>query len=163
MTLGALEPKFWANFCRSVNREDLIARQFDDGERRESLFEEVRAIFRSRAQAEWVALVRDADCCCEPVLSMAEAFEHAQTLARGMVRELEHPAAGKVKQLGFAYKLSDTPPRTSRPSPALGEHTDELLADLGVSQEERERLRKSGIIRAGDASAGKVEDPVLRV
>jgi crotonobetainyl-CoA:carnitine CoA-transferase CaiB-like acyl-CoA transferase len=163
MTLGALEPKFWANFCRAVSREDLIARQFDDGERRESLFEEVQAIFKSRAQAEWVELMRDADCCCEPVLSMAEAFEHAQTLAREMVREAQHPTAGDIKQLGFAYKLSDTPPRVSQPSPALGEHTEELLSSLGIDRDERERLRKSGIIRAGDASAGKVEAPVLRV
>ena len=163
MTLGALEPKFWANFCRSVGRDDLIARQFDEGERRENLFEEVRAIFKSRAQSEWVALVRDADCCCEPVLSMAEAFEHAQTLAREMVRETQHPTAGNIKQLGFSYKLSDTPPRAYRPSPALGEHTEELLAALGISGEERERLRKSGVIRTDDASAGKVEGPVLRV
>jgi crotonobetainyl-CoA:carnitine CoA-transferase CaiB-like acyl-CoA transferase len=163
MTLGALEPKFWANFCRSVGREDLVARQFDEGAGRESLFEEVRAIFKSRAQAEWVELMRDADCCCEPVLSMAEAFEHAQTLARGMVREAGHPASGNVKQLGFAYKLSDTPPSASRPSPALGEHTEDLLADLGIGQEERERLRKSGVIRTGEAGAGKIEDPVLRV
>src|SRR5215211_3041148 len=85
MTLGALEPKFWANFCRRVSREELIARQFDEGERRESLFEEVRAIFKSRSQSEWVELVREADCCSEPVLSMAEAFEHAQTRAREMV------------------------------------------------------------------------------
>ncbi|HVG20524.1 MAG TPA: CaiB/BaiF CoA-transferase family protein, partial [Blastocatellia bacterium] len=145
MTLGALEPKFWANFCRRVGREDLIARQFDEGERREGLFEEVRAIFKSRAQSEWVELMRDADCCCEPVLPMSEAFEHAQALAREMVREAEHPTAGYIKQLGFAYKLSDTPPRTSRPSPALGEHTEELLADIGIGREERERLRKSGI------------------
>lgn len=163
MTLGALEPKFWADFCRRVNREDLIARQFDDGERRENLFEEVRAIFKSRTQSEWVALVRDADCCCEPVLSMAEAFEHAQTLAREMVREAEHLTAGKINQLGFAYKLNDTPPRISRPSPALGEHTEELLAALGIDEQERHRLGKSGVIRTNDASAGKAEDPVLRV
>jgi crotonobetainyl-CoA:carnitine CoA-transferase CaiB-like acyl-CoA transferase len=163
MTLGALEPKFWANFCRTVSREDLTARQFDDGERRESLFEEVRGIFKSRTQDEWVAIVRDADCCCEPVLSMAEAFEHAQTLAREMVRELEHPTAGNIKQLGFAYKMSDTPPRISQPSPALGEHTEELLAALDINQQERERLRESGVIRSDDADAGKVEAPVLRV
>jgi crotonobetainyl-CoA:carnitine CoA-transferase CaiB-like acyl-CoA transferase len=87
MTLGALEPKFWANFCRKVDREDLVTRQFDSGEQRTSLFEEVRATFRSRTQTEWIELMVDADCCCEPVLSMSEAFEHAQTRAREMVRQ----------------------------------------------------------------------------
>jgi crotonobetainyl-CoA:carnitine CoA-transferase CaiB-like acyl-CoA transferase len=168
MTLGALEPKFWANFCRRVSREDLIGRQFDEGERRENLFEEVRDIFKSRSQSEWVELVREADCCCEPVLSMAEAFEHAQTLARQMVRVYEHPAAGQIKQLGFAHKPSDTPQRVTHAPPALGEHTKELLSALGISEEERERLRASGVIGEGDRgdvdrSAGKVEKPVLRV
>ena len=70
--------------------------------------------------------MRDADCCCEPVLSMTEAFDHAQARAREMVREVE---AAKFKQLGFAYKMSDTPPRETSSSPSLGEHTDELLAE----------------------------------
>jgi len=143
MTLGALEPKFWANFCRKVERENLVSRQFDSAERRAHLFEEVRAIFKSRTQAEWVDLMRDADCCCEPVLSMSKAFEHAQTRAREMVREAE---GSNIKQLGFAYKMSDTPPREASRAPALGEHTAELLAAVGISKEERDRLSKAGII-----------------
>src|SRR5215470_3410220 len=87
MSLGALEPKFWAGFCSRVGREDLIGRQFDEGGRREELFAEVRAIFKSKTQDEWVEFMRDADACCEPVLSLAEAFAHAQTRAREMVIE----------------------------------------------------------------------------
>lgn len=142
MTLGALEPKFWVNFCRKVEREDLIARQFDAGERRANLFEEVRAIFKSRTQSEWIELMRDADCCCEPVLSVSEAFEHAQTRAREMVRQ----SSSITDQLGFSYKLSDTPPRETSPAPALGEHTAEILAAVGISTEERKRLSEAGII-----------------
>ena len=142
MTLGALEQKFWANFCRKVNREDLIARQFDAGERRANLFEEVRAVFRSRKQSEWIDLMRDADCCCEPVLSMSEAFDHVQTRAREMVCEI----GASNKQLGFAYKMSGTPPRGAFRAPELGEHTAELLAAVGISKEERDRLSQSGII-----------------
>jgi crotonobetainyl-CoA:carnitine CoA-transferase CaiB-like acyl-CoA transferase len=149
MTLGALEPKFWANFCKRVGREDLIARQFDDGPRREQLFEEVRAIFKSKTQREWVELLESADCCSEPALSMTEAFEHAQTRAREMIRELDACEEESVKQLGFSYKLSDTPPRMKHDSPALGQHTDELLAEAGVSQQERERLKDEGIIVIG--------------
>jgi crotonobetainyl-CoA:carnitine CoA-transferase CaiB-like acyl-CoA transferase len=146
MTLGALEPKFWANFCKRVGRDDLIARQFDDGRRREDLFEEVRAIFKSKTQGEWAELLGGADCCAEPALSMSEAFAHAQTLAREMVRELDVPGQEGVKQLGFAYKLSDTPPRMGHDSPGLGQHTDELLAELGLSRQERERLNDEGVI-----------------
>jgi len=66
MTLGALEPKFWSNFCRTVEREDLVSRQFDSGVERESLFDEVRAIFKSRTRYDWIEMMRNADCCCEP-------------------------------------------------------------------------------------------------
>jgi crotonobetainyl-CoA:carnitine CoA-transferase CaiB-like acyl-CoA transferase len=163
MTLGALEPKFWENFCRRVGREDLIASQFDEGPQREALFDEVRAIFRSRTQSEWIELMRDADSCCEPVLAIAEAFEHAQTLAREMVREIEHPTAGRSSSLGFAYKLSETPARLSRPSPALGEHTNELLAEIGITGAERDRLLRSNVLRASDIKPSEIEEPNLRV
>ncbi|MEK6286403.1 MAG: CoA transferase [Acidobacteriota bacterium] len=143
MTLGALEPKFWANFCRKAGRDDLVARQFDSGAQRDTLFEAVRAIFKSRTQSEWVELMRDADCCCEPVLSMTEAFEHQQTRAREMVGEVD---GARFRQLGFSYKMSDTPPRDKNAAPALGENTAELLAAAGISKEERDRLSKAGII-----------------
>jgi crotonobetainyl-CoA:carnitine CoA-transferase CaiB-like acyl-CoA transferase len=143
MTLGALEPKFWANFCRKVDRDDLVSRQFDSGEQREDLFAEVRRIFKSRSQYEWIELMRDADCCCEPVLSMAEAFEHAQTRAREMIRK----SSGLTDQLGFSYKLSETTLREVSPAPELGEHTDELLTGIGVAEDERKRLRAAGVIK----------------
>ena len=133
MTLGALEPKFWAGFCLKVGREDLVSRQFDSADRRANLFEEVRAIFKSRTRSEWIELMRDADCCCEPVLTLSEAFEHPQTRAREMVRDAGH---SNIKQLGFAYKMSDTPPRETSRAPALGENTAELLDACGISEEE---------------------------
>jgi crotonobetainyl-CoA:carnitine CoA-transferase CaiB-like acyl-CoA transferase len=143
MTLGALEPKFWANFCRKVGREDLIARQYDSGEQRDNLFETVRGVFKSKTRAEWVELMRDADCCCEPVLSMSEAFAHPQTLEREMARRAD---GATFDQLGFAYKMSQTPPRDASSAPGLGEQTDELLAELGISDNERALLRNAGVI-----------------
>ena len=147
MTLGALEPKFWANFCKRVGREEWIARQFDDGERRENLFAEVRAVFKARPRSEWVELMRDADCCCEPVLAMSEALAHAQTAAREMVGQVMTSSGEPVAQLGPPYKLSDTPPQMRAGAPALGEHTDELLEALGIRAPERERLRAAGVIQ----------------
>lgn len=149
MSLGALEPKFWQGFCRHVVREDLIERQYDDRERREDLFNEVRTIFKSRTQAEWVEFMRDADACCEPVLSMEEAFVHPQAVAREMVMEAQHPTEGRVHQLGFPVKLSETPPRVTLQSPGYGEHTDEVLAELGLSDDEIKSLKDSGAVKAG--------------
>jgi alpha-methylacyl-CoA racemase len=143
MTLGALEPKFWANFCRKIGREDLVSRQFDSDERRDDLFEQVRAIFKSRTQADWIGTMRDADCCCEPVLSMREAFQHEQTRARGMVQDF----GAAINQLAPAYKMSDGHLPSFEPAPTLGQHTDELLAEIGISENERAILRNAGVIR----------------
>jgi len=144
MTLGALEPKFWANFCIRIGREDLVSRQYDSGEQKENLFEELRTIFQSRSQSEWVELMSAADCCCEPVLSMTEAFEHPQAVAREMVRH----STGITDQLGYSYKLSDTALAETRSAPKLGEHTSELLAEIGFTKEERKRLSDAGVILA---------------
>src|SRR5262249_39603618 len=139
MTLGALEPKFWANFCLAIQREDLISRQFDE-EKREELFADVRGVFKSRTQSERVVLMKDPQFCCGPVLSMDEAFLHARTIAREMVRE-----AGGIKQLGFSYKMSDTPSGDWIATPSLGQHTDGLLAEIGLEETERSKLRASGV------------------
>jgi alpha-methylacyl-CoA racemase len=147
MTLGALEPKFWANFCTVVGRADLIAGQFADGEARAALFAEVTGIFKSHTREEWIERMRHADCCCEPVLSLGEAFEHEQAKARQMVLEVQSATAGIVKQLGFAYKLSDTPPSINSHSPELGEDTGDLLAELGYSEDERKQLETTGVVQ----------------
>ena len=155
MTLGALEPKFWANFCRAVGREELIARQFDEGERRDDLFKEVASIFNSRSQADWTELMRDADCCCEPVLSLTEAFAHEQTRARELIREVGRDTSSVTDQLGFSYKLSETPPRETRPAPALGENTIALLDELRIGEDERVRLRDSGVVVIPDSPSAR--------
>lgn len=80
-----------------------------------------------------------------------------------MVHEIEHPVAGAIKQLGFVPKLSDTAARVERASPALGEQTDELLAEIGVSEAEREQLYKSGIARRAEAGGREPDAPPLRV
>ncbi|HVF88716.1 MAG TPA: CoA transferase, partial [Blastocatellia bacterium] len=158
MTLSALEPKFWESFCRRAGREDLIARQFEEGEGRDSLFEELRLIFKSRSQAEWVESMGEGETCCEPVLSLSEAFDHPQTRARGNVRDFDPSPQEKHKQLGFAYRMSDTPLRMRLPAPALGQHTNEILADLGLGEEERERLSADRVVRQAGAGRQKGDE-----
>jgi crotonobetainyl-CoA:carnitine CoA-transferase CaiB-like acyl-CoA transferase len=115
VSVGALEPTFWAAFCRGVGRPDLIEHQFDaPGSEAHAA---VEAICASRTRAEWDAFNAEHDCCVEPVLELDEALADAQ--ARGMV-------AGSV--LGNPIRLSETPADPFRgPPPGLGEHTDELL------------------------------------
>jgi alpha-methylacyl-CoA racemase len=156
VTLGALEPKFWQAWCRGVGREDLIERQFErPGSEAHA---EVERIFLERTREDWREFASRHDCCLEPVLDLDEALDSELVRAREMVVKLEQPGAGAVKQLGLPVKLSRTPGGVQGPAPALGEHTDEVLAALGYSEERGEELKQAGAVAGppvGSASAGR--------
>jgi alpha-methylacyl-CoA racemase len=150
VTLGALEPKFWQAWCRGVGRDDLVERQFERPG--SAAHREVEAIFAVRTRAEWHAFAEVHDCCLEPVLELDEALGSELARARDMVVELEQPGAARpVRLLGAPIKLSRTPADPHRlPGPALGEHTREVLAALGYSERDIDRLHESGAV-AGPA------------
>jgi alpha-methylacyl-CoA racemase len=142
VTLGALEPKFWQEWCRGVGREDLIDKQFErPGSEAHG---EVERIFLERSRAEWHAFAEEHDCCLEPVLDLDEALGSELVRAREMIVELDQPGADGVRLLGVPVKLSRTPGAPAGPAPALGEHTREVLAGLGYGDEEIDSLLESG-------------------
>ncbi len=144
VTLGALEPKFWQEWCRGVDREDLIERQFDPPG--SEAHAEVERIFAERTRAEWEAFAAEHDCCLEPVLGLDEALASELTRAREMVVEVDQPGAGAVSLLGVPVKLDRTPGAPAGPGPSLGADTAAVLEELGLSSEERERLVASGAV-----------------
>ncbi|MDE3229620.1 MAG: CoA transferase, partial [Chloroflexota bacterium] len=144
VTLGALEPKFWAEFCQRVGRPDLIARQFPrDAAERDAVIAEVAALFRSRPRAEWLALLADADACLGPVNTLAEAFADPQIVARGVIGR---PAEGGKPMLRSVPLLSATPARLLGGAPALGADTAAALAEVGYTQAEIAALHDEGAI-----------------
>src|SRR5262249_18286742 len=146
VTLGALEPKFWANFCRLVGREDLVAVQYAEGEARDRAEAEVRAIFRTKTRDEWVRLLQSDDVCAGPVLGMDEVVRDPQLTARGLFQAVRHPLLGVIPQVAFPVKLSETPGRVDSPPPALGADTEAVLAELGYDAEAVAALRRQGAI-----------------
>jgi crotonobetainyl-CoA:carnitine CoA-transferase CaiB-like acyl-CoA transferase len=106
----------------------------------------VAAVFAARTRAEWEAFGAEHDCCLEPVLALDEALESELVRARQMVVELEQPGVERpVRLLGAPVKLSGTPADPiRRPGPALGEHTDAVLAEAGYAAEEIAALRADG-------------------
>jgi alpha-methylacyl-CoA racemase len=144
VTLGALEPKFFAAFCDGVGRPELKEKQFEGPGT--AAHAAVEAIFLERTRDEWAAFADANDCCLEPVLEVEEALDSELVRARAMVIEFEQPGAGRVKGLGMPVKLSRTPGRVRSGGPALGEHTEEVLAEAGFGVEEVAALVASGAV-----------------
>jgi len=146
ITIGALEPKFWESFCRGVGREDLVAGQFEPPG--SETHRAVEAVVAARTRAEWTAFAAEHDCCIEPVLDLDEVLDSEHVRAREMVVELDQPGAERpVRQLGVPVKLSRTPGQPARrPGPALGEHTEEVLLELGFGSEEIRALFEAGVV-----------------
>jgi alpha-methylacyl-CoA racemase len=159
VTLGALEPKFWRAWCLGVGREDLVDHAFDPPG--SDTHRAVTEIFASRTREQWRQFASEHDCCLEPVLELDEALNSELVAAREMVVELDQPGAAEpVKVLGAPLKLSRTPADPVRaPGPGLGEHTGEVLAAAGFSDEEIAALHEAGAV-AGPA--GSVRGSFLR-
>jgi crotonobetainyl-CoA:carnitine CoA-transferase CaiB-like acyl-CoA transferase len=155
VTLGALEPKFWSAFCLGVGREDLVEHAFDPpGSEAHAV---VCEIFAARTRVQWRQFASEHDCCLEPVLELDEALQSELVAAREMVVELAQPGATEpVRLLGLPIKLSRTPGDPTRaPGPALGEHTEEVLAGAGFTPEEIAALEQAGAVAGrADAPAG---------
>ena len=134
VTCGALEPKFWRNFCEGVERPDLIDKQFVSPDSDE--WRPIAEIFRSRTREEWRAFNDEHDAMIEPVLDLDEALDSELVREREMVIEMEQPDLGPVRLLGLPIKLSRTPGDAARPAPALGEHTEQVLREAGLGDEE---------------------------
>ncbi len=159
VSLGALEPKFWAAFCRGVGREDLVDHAFDppgsDAHR------SVAEVFAQRTREQWRQFASEHDCCLEPVLELDEALDSELVAAREMVVKLDQPGAQRpVRLLGAPFKLSRTPADPTRaPGPALGEHTAEVLAAAGYTEPEIAALHECAAV-AGPA--GSVQGSFLQ-
>lgn len=124
MAVAPLEPKFWEAFCRGIGHPELVARHYDVSARAQ-VFETIRSTIASKTRAEWEAIFAGIDACVTPVLSIEESHER-----------FGDPMARNPLQSNFPAERGETP--------GLGEHFDDAAGVLGLSREERQRLRKSG-------------------
>lgn len=141
MAVGALEPRFWEVLCDTIGRPHLKARHDVAGAEAEAVRAEVAAVFAAEPQAHWVKMFADVDCCVTPVLTIGEALRDPQFLARGMAVE-----ADDMVQLALPLKLDDCPFSVERAAPSAGEHSEEILRELGYDAGAIAALRAGGVI-----------------
>ena len=134
MSVGSLEPKFWQSLCRTLGRNDLIEGTVLP-ENPEDVKRQLREIFRTRTKEEWIRVFSEADACVQPVLDLKEALrDDPQIREREMVVEVEMPLQEgiRVRQMGTAIKLSETPCEYHFAGYPLGYHTREIIEQLGL-------------------------------
>ena len=127
------DARFATNAARVVNRE--VIDQLVD------------AAVGRHPTAWWIEHLRAANVACGAVNSVEAALADAQTEARQMVLPIAHPTAEGLRTLGFPFKMTDTPPVVTRPPPRLGEHTDEVLAELHYDAQARRLLMENGVVK----------------
>jgi crotonobetainyl-CoA:carnitine CoA-transferase CaiB-like acyl-CoA transferase len=150
-TVGANNDKLFEAFCAAIERPDLAAdvRFLGVRERmrhRDALIQAIEATTARATRAHWLRRLDAAGVPAGPINTYAEALADPQTLARGMIVDLDHPGAGPIKALGVPVKLSDTPGAVDRAAPLLGQDNAAVLAELGYSEAEQRTLKDKGVI-----------------
>ena len=144
ISFGGLEPQFFANFCRTIGRPDLIESGVAP-QNLEEVKQEVRDIILTKTRDEWMDIFDNTDACVEPVLSLSEALNDSHTKKRNMVVELDLPWGGKMRQLASPIKFSGTPQEYEKAGVPAGTHTKEILRELGYADGDIDEFEKEGL------------------
>jgi formyl-CoA transferase/CoA:oxalate CoA-transferase len=145
----------WERFCRVLGIEDTLARDArfstnaDRVAHRGELIPQLEDILATRPAAYWLEQLRGADVPAGLVQSVEEAFADPQTVARRLVVELEHSRIGVARSIANPARLGSTPPAYRLAPPALGEHTRQILGELGLLHDEIEWAIADGSVAAG--------------
>ena len=146
IALGALEEKFWQNFCLAIDREDLLEGDHQDLARQDALKKELAAIFATRDADQWQTLLAGRDTCCEVLRTMTEVHADPHFRERGMFWRLPLENGGELVQTNCAVMVDGSKPDEHRPAPKLGQHTDQILNDLGYDQDSISTLRERRVV-----------------
>jgi crotonobetainyl-CoA:carnitine CoA-transferase CaiB-like acyl-CoA transferase len=152
IVIGAGTNKLYRDMCLAMRLDDLrqdprYATNQDRVLRRDELVPKLSEVMKTKTTAEWLLIFEAGDVPCAPVNEMHDALHEPQLAANGMIQEIDHPAIGKLHVTGSAFKFSEMHCDIRRHPPMLGEHTEQVLADvLNYSQEEIGRLRADAVI-----------------
>ena len=143
--------RIWERFCRACGLERLLADPAyasakARSDNRDRLGEEIDAALAAEDSASWIARFNEAGVPCGPIYAIDEMFADPQVAHLGLTARVSSPHLGELEMLAQPVRLSRTPSRVERHPPAVGEHTDEVLRELGCSAEEIAELRREGVL-----------------
>jgi crotonobetainyl-CoA:carnitine CoA-transferase CaiB-like acyl-CoA transferase len=150
LSLAPPDP-YWPTFCRAIGRGELEKdSRFDTVESRmenqPALFHLLEEVFRERTLSEWKERFDKLDLLWSPIQSPKEVLADPQVIENDMIVPFDHPEFGPIRVMSNPVKLSQTPATIRRPAPEFGQHTEEVLLELGYSWEDIEQFRTGGII-----------------
>ncbi len=152
IAIAHLDPeRHWPLVCKALELEELVDDpRFNSVKARGQNARELVAIFdqkfATKTRDEWLEILNKARCICTPVQSPLEVSQDPQALANNYFIDVDHPAWGKIKMVGFPWNFSDTPAAWRREAPGFGQHTAEVLKELGYDDDEIARLKEQGAI-----------------
>src|SRR5215471_6711895 len=146
--LGAANQANWHKLCDAIGRADLLedprfGTNSDRTANQAELARILETVFAGKPVDHWMAALGESGVPVGPVYNLNQVYNDPQVIARDMSVEIEHPAAGSTRVIGVPVKLSATPGRIRRPAPMLGEHTDQILAEIGLSADAIRDLREN--------------------
>ena len=133
-----VDPRLLDDPRYATNRERVV--------RRKELVVHLEGLLKRKTTRQWTEAFDAAGVPCGPILTVEDVFADPQVAHRGMVQEVDHATVGRVKQTGLPVKLSDTPGRIRSAPPALGQHTDAILEELGLDGNAIADLRREGVV-----------------
>lgn len=143
--------RFWSDFCKLLDAEHLIDdEKFNDDKARAQNYQELNQImaelFAKKTRDEWINAFESYAFAYAPVLDMAEALDHPQSVENEYVIDFDHPGMGKTRAIGFPVKFHGTPAQIQCPAPQHGQHTEEILLEMGYDWEDIIPLRDEGVL-----------------
>jgi crotonobetainyl-CoA:carnitine CoA-transferase CaiB-like acyl-CoA transferase len=146
-----IEHKFWDNFCRAVGREDLLdakdeSAPVDFGRSQQGLAHTLQEIFHQRTLAEWMDVALRADIAMGPANQLPDLRSDPHLASREIIVETDHPEAGPFTAVGWPAPVEGQPFEVTRPAPELGEHTEEMLKEVGYTDAQIEDLRARRVV-----------------